>query len=241
MKKKSKTSHKAIKAFAIACILFMAHSLASGRSDSYIRERVVQLTSERGSCSGEQIHTANGGDYILTAAHCRILADKDGTMTVARENGSKLRRRVVAEDGASDLLLLEGLPGLKGLDIASHSRETQEVRTFTHGAALKTYKTEGVLVEDKQINVLIGAIIDDAGQAACEAGGAKMKSLDLGFLKACVMSVTETITTAMIVPGSSGGAVVDSSGSLVGVVSAGGDSLGALVRLSDIHAFLAGY
>jgi len=102
-------------------------------SDAYLRERVVKLQSKRGSCSGEQVRAPSGQDYIVSAAHCIILKDSDNNIQVVKEDGTILMRKVLAEDSDSDLLLIEGLPGLRGLNIAESAAPGQYVKTFTHG------------------------------------------------------------------------------------------------------------
>lgn len=204
---------------------------------------MVKLTSEKGSCSAEQVRAPSGVDYILTAAHCRIL-EQDGMIHATTEDGRQLDRRIIAEDPKSDLMLLEGIPGMQGLDIASKNRAGQHVKTFTHGAGLATYKTEGEIIQDQKLKIIIDVIANAEDEKKCDSQPKYKKiDLDLGWFKAkvCILDVEETITTAMVVPGSSGGMVVDDSGDLTGVVSAGGNGFGALVRLQDIKAFLSNY
>lgn len=200
----------------------------------------MQLRNKEGSCSGEQIHAPSGADYILSAAHCKLIMDKDGNMPIITAEGAKIQRRVIAINETSDLMLIEGVPGLRGLDIAASSYPTESIRTFTHGRAMQTYKTEGVVIEDAEVPILVGIITDVESEAKCKENPTN-KVVTTPFFGFCVAYRTYTVTNAMVVPGSSGGAVVDSAGDLMGVVSAGGDGFGYLVRLSDIKSFLSGY
>lgn len=230
----------------LSCCLLLGYSFGglyaklSGLSDHSIESRVVQLTSKAGSCSGEQVKAPSGQSYILTAAHCKVLESKDGTYTVTNSHGDVIIRKFIEEDDTSDLILIEGLPGVEGLEIAHSAYAKQAIRTFTHGHGFATYKTEGVLVQDYQVEIALG-IADDPANCA----KAKYKIVNVDFLglsvPLCILSVEETVTTAFISPGSSGGPVVDEKGALVGVVSAGGQGFGFLVKLQDIQAFLAGY
>ncbi len=237
MKKPKKNKQK--KRIAIAIIAALCISHFARHSDSWIRDRVVKLVSPEGSCSGEQVRATSGTDYILTAGHCRGL-EVNGSIEAITESGKHIMRRVVAEDTKSDLLLLEGLPGLKGLSIAASSAPKDEIRTFTHGHGMDTYKTEGALIQDEQIMIPLSMISSEEEAAKCV--GDKFAVVPTLFGAYCVIKVTETVTTAMIIPGSSGGPCVDGSGELVGVASAtDGRGLNYLVRLSDIKAFLASY
>ena len=242
-------SNKTVKHYKLAKLtaaLLIAGCLwasCKGRSESWLRHRSVKLTSGRGGCSGEQVRSPHGEDYILTAGHCKVL-EVDGSINVTDEDGTKITRRVIAEDPNSDLLLLEGLPGVRGIDIADSSYAKEHVRTFTHGSLMDTYKTEGELVQNKQVDVIVGMITNSEEAAACVS---KPKNIiyqmppPFDFFTACIMSTMETVSTAPIVPGSSGGMVVDDSGKLVGVASASDEHFYYFVRLQDIKAFLSGY
>lgn len=234
----------AIRLSALAILLTAGCFLALSKSDDAIRARVVKLSSARNMCTGEQVRAPSGVDYILTAGHCRLIADANGYMTVTTEDGKILKRKIIAEDEKSDLLLLEGLPGVQGLDIAQYVYEHQAIRTFTHGSNMVTHKTEGELIETHNVAVPMDLVEDDASAAKCTSQP-KFKVLDLpsifGSIRYCVLSVDEVATTAKITPGSSGGPVVDSSGDLVGVASATDENWGYLVTLKDIKAFIRNY
>jgi S1-C subfamily serine protease len=238
----SSTADLAILGSLFAFLLVVGFSLSGGKSESYLYNRAVKLISIRGTCSGEQVRAPSGIDYILTAAHCLPLA-QDGSITIITEDGRRMQRKVIAEDTRSDLLLLEGVPNLRGLDIADYSLPKEKVRTFTHGRGLDTYKTEGVLIQNIQLPVPLFAITSEGDIARCQMTKHRITDLDFGFMviKVCLLDVQETITTAMIVPGSSGGMVVDANGDLVGVVSAGDGFFGYLVRLEDIRIFIRNY
>lgn len=220
-------------------ILLSLVMLSSSPSDSSLRDRVVLLSSEHGACSGEQVVAPSGKNYILTAAHCLVLAE-DGYIKATKENGEVFFARVIEEDNKSDLLLLEGLPNVTGIHVASNSHRFQELRTFTHGHALPTYKTKGSVIG--QIHAVIPLSPAETPEEEANCNKPKNKLIDLGFFgKICCLDEVATITDALIVPGSSGGMVVDSDGRLVGVVSAGDGIFGLLVTLQDIQRFLSSY
>lgn len=205
-------------------------------ADDYFRKRAVTLLGEEnGFCSGEQVRAPSGKDYILSAWHCKDLA-RDGIITVRTEDGQMLKRKVITIDDNSDLMLIEGLPNLPGLSIAKEHGKHDHVKTFTHGGGLDTWRSDGELIMDKQITVEVPVSIKDCT-------GAKLRPIEMfslfGKYQTCAMVVIETGTTAKIIPGSSGGMVVNDAGELVGVVSAGdGYGIGWLVRLIDVQAFM---
>jgi hypothetical protein len=232
------------KMYIVAALAVLAYMFCGGKSEHSIKSNVVQLTSEHGSCSGESVRAPSGATYVLTAGHCRILATPEGKIMVHTEDGRKLERAIIAEDPESDLLLLEGIPGAKGLDLASRVYEGESIRTFTHGLAFKTYKTSGSLIQETEVRAPLRILETPADEAECKSmKKQKVAELDAIFfqVKVCMLDVMETVTNAMIVPGSSGGAVVDKNGDLVGVASAGDGHFGFLVRLQDIKKFMADY
>lgn len=217
---------------AISCI-------GCNAPEPFIRSRVVLLRSSVGQCSGEQIHVAAGKDYILTAGHCRTLVEQADSKA-SFDDGYKFHPRIVAEDPMSDLLLLSGRPHMYGLEIAKASHRGEHIRTFTHGAGHATYKTEGELIEEVEIAAPVFEITDEKTQAACQYPKTKIVDMQtiFGGAKVCVLSVKDIGSTAVIVPGSSGGVAVNDNGDLIGVCDATNGPFGFLVRLKDIQHFL---
>lgn len=235
-----KNNIEATIAIAVASILVMALVLPENKSsDAYLTKKVIKLLGSRSMCSGEQIKAPSGQNYILTAAHCKGLA-VNGQISVKTEDGRELSRRIIAEDPHSDLLLLEGIPGMEGIEISKTSKRGDWVRTLTHGNNLDTYKTEGTLIQETLVVVPISIIENERDQDECASMDKYFIAQTL-FGDLCVLKAQEVVTTALIVPGSSGGMVVNSSGQLVGVVSAGDGKFGYLVRLIDIQNFTSNY
>jgi hypothetical protein len=225
----------------LSALAFLA--VGCGKSESRIRESAVMLKGMLGTCSGEQVVAPSGKRYILSAGHCADLADSFGNIQVLTQDGQKIMRKVIEEDVTSDLLLIEGVPGLPALSIA---RETSQfVRTFTHGNGHALYKTEGEMLETALAQMPVFIIMSPEQRARCntEAPDSKYEIVTIasptGTMNICIISLDETVTSAKIVPGSSGGMAVDSNGDLMGVVSAADGNFGFLVTLDDIKDFLS--
>jgi hypothetical protein len=161
-------------------------------TERQLRNQVVKLISKSGTCSGEQVRAPSGIDYILTAAHCKNLDEGTGSIVVITEQGRIIKRKIIEEDPYSDLLLLEGVPNLVGMNIANSISKTQHVRSFTHGAGLDTYKTEGELIQYMLINIPIKQIEDPDKETGCTDPKHEIQTVDTYiwssdhvFLKSC--------------------------------------------------------
>jgi S1-C subfamily serine protease len=233
------TKKKKVVLSAILALIAYRYVL-SCPSESELMSKSVMLTGKGIECSGQQVKADSGLSYILTAAHCYIIADENGDMNVQTQDGRQLKRKIIAEDPSSDLMLLEGVPGMKGLTVADSLGRFQHIRTFTHGHQKPVYKTEGAVIGTEEIIVPISDITNEDEENKC-VSQSKNKVVDLLIKKICVLDVEETVVTAQIIPGSSGGMVVDDSGQLVGIASATEGYFGYLVPLKDIKAFLFNY
>lgn len=197
--------------FILAFLLLNVTDYYVSTSDSYAKSKTVGLFGSKGQCSGEQITSPHGKTYILSAGHCRNI-EIDGYITVRTETGVVWRQKIVAEDKNSDLLLLEGIPNMSGLTIAANCPIGGHIRTFTHGGGFPTYKTDGLILG----KIPVSGIKNGKGKYWAA-------------------------TNALIIPGSSGGMIVNDYGELVAVADATDFMLGYLVPLSDIKAFLEAY
>lgn len=207
------------------------------KTDSFIRSQVVLVDSNGFQCTGEQIKAPSGKRFILTAAHCRQ-AEIDGIIDVVSEKKVRYKVKVIVEDDINDLLLLSPIPLADGLDIAKHLYKNQSIRTFTHGDGHDTYQTDGFSIEKKEIAVPVGPITDPK---QCKVGKKRQIVVSdgiFGSVMLCVLKLKLFAMTARVIPGSSGGPILDIYGDLVGVVSATNGLFGYGVPLEDIKRFL---
>jgi hypothetical protein len=219
--------------------LFGPGVLKQATRDSSLPSYVVQLLGvEQGSCSGFHINI-DGKVYILSASHCLVLADK-GTILVQDDNTEEpIPLKILKEDPLSDTILLEPLPGRSGLSLAKNVYYGETLYTYTHGLGYLTYKTEGVYVQDEVIEVPLFPVTEND---VCDTSIPKLKEgiMDMFIfqMKVCFLVENTMVTTAFIVPGSSGGVVTNKYGEVVGLVSAGGQGFGYLVTLSALKSFV---
>ena len=200
-----------------------------------IRDSVVMLLGA-GQCTGVQVTAPSGKNYILTAAHCKFMAI-GGAFAVIDERGRSNLRSIIAEDGPSDLLLVEEAPHLPSLPVTDHLRRGDRLRSFTHGAGLPTYETQGVMIDVSQVTVgPVEAVDSKEAEAAC--AGPKYSIQPVKKDRFCMMQTVQSVTTVLLVPGSSGGPIVNEDGELVGIASSIDPPFSYVVNLGDIIRFL---
>jgi len=238
---KPRSVWKSLYPFYIFVLLVSSYCLSScsnSNIDKIIPTKVVQLISEQGTCSGEQVKAPSGKSYVLTAAHCKGIG-KDGVFKAKDDNNGISFLHLIAEDDASDLLLLEGLKDVDGLPVADDVKPGQTIHTYTHGSSLDTYKTSGVVIQEKEASVPMHPVFTQEEIDRCQASKKSVFVPILPTFGQCVMYTPFNFSTAFVAPGSSGGPVVNSGGELVGVVSASGNGYSLFVTLKAIKLFLS--
>lgn len=210
------------------------------KDEKYIRDRIVKITNSEGQCSGVIVKANSGKNYILTAAHCALLF-KDAPATVEFEDKVVSKEMIIKEDERSDLLIVSLSRDIDGLKIADKIKVYEHVHSSTHGLGMPTYRTDGDYIGDRLIEVPLGPA--DTIEQVLGCVSPKQKVHDFVFygmpIRVCFMSTVQQITTAHIVPGSSGGAMLNDAQELVGIVSTSeGDMFGNTVTLHDIQEFM---
>ena len=106
------------------------------------------------------------------------------------------------------------------------------------------HKTEGELMGYQEVDIAVSQIENAYQEAKCillPKNQAINVDTPFGSVELCMMVLNETAVTASIVPGSSGGMMVNDAGQLIGVASCTDSHFGYFVTLNDIKAFLSGY
>jgi hypothetical protein len=227
---------KKLVSLVIAIVCFT--SVACSPSRRYIEHRVVHLVSSNGSCTGTQIRAQSGKDYILSAGHCADLQNQRAQILVVTDSGDMLSRAVLDVNLELDLMLLEGIPGMKGLPLADSAMKGQEVISYTHGHGLPIYSARGILgdVGPAQIAELIGSPMEFF---QCMVGGGNpVSDGEQGY---CVKSYMLRASSMPLLGGASGGAILNMRGQVIGVAESQDEHThdGFLVDIKEIKSFLA--
>lgn len=206
-------------------------------TDSYVRDRVVMLRGNHILCSGIQVKAPSGTVYTLTAAHCLKLVENGKTLSTD-EYGNASTIYFVSIDEEHDLMLLSSA-NHKSINVADDIYTHQHIHTMTHGHGYPSYRTDGEILSEQVLKVMKFPILNEEDEKSCKVSSYQQKE-DTIFGPVCVITMNLQMTSAYVVPGSSGGAVLNSAGELVGIVSCGDGSIfSGVVPLLDIQLFLA--
>lgn len=219
-----------------ACILaFMLihRGMVIKASDSYVRQRVFQLRGEKGACTGVQVKAPSGMVYMLTAGHCMAILGADHSAMSTDEDGTQKRVFMMDIDEDMDLMLMSPAT-TASIDIARNVHYHESIHTLTHGLTMPTYRTDGEVLQEQDVDVAYKSITTLEQLMACERPALTGEGV------VCVKTLSEQMTSAQVYPGSSGGPVLDASGDLVGIVSIGSTNtiFSGMVPLHLIHDFI---
>lgn len=253
-------------AAAIAAIAVKAPELR----DAWLRNKVgsksyIMFEPGIGSGTGFMVKAPSGKSYLLTNDHVCDASTDGAHLSVMDDNGEFIPRSILHRSEKTDLCLLEGMPGVEGLTVSTSPPDKGDsLAAVGHPAGYLTTMTKGTLIMSKDIEIPEGYISIKMGSAPeelipQELGGMlesecdkpknkvlvqKRDFLGLEYVVKVCMNVTKNayFTTILAQPGSSGSAVVNGWGQVIGVLFAG-DSFGwsMLVSQEDMQDFLKKY
>ena len=207
-------------------------------SDRHLRYTVYKLFADSGSCTGVKVFAPSGKAYVLTAGHCASLL-KDGTVKATTEDGVEYTLNFIEEDPYSDLLLLSAPVDGPAVSVAKQLERHEHVHTLTHGRGYPTYRTDGEAVATDVTTVPTLRLTNPNDIVKCSSPKYTIITTPFGD-RACAVVTVQLISTASLIPGSSGGPLFNAEGQLAGIASATDDKFAAFVTLSDIGSFLKG-
>lgn len=210
-------------------------------SDEFVRRTVVKLDNpKKGSCTGEAVRAKSGKVYTLTAAHCREILNNDKTITAIREDGSKFTAKLVMYDAGIDVMLLTS-PETIALPMAKGIYRHEKVHSITRGGGHDSFREDGEYMEEILAHIPTGLINEMADRTKC-LREPNHTIIDTFMGSLCVAHMKEIVTTMHVTPGSSGGAVLNDAGEVIGVVSAGQeDGLSLIVPYRLLSALMERY
>lgn len=193
----------------------------------YQQNRILQLEGNNIGCTGTEVVAPSGKVVTLTAAHCQKQI-ADNHIGFIDESLSRGSLSVVAIDERLDLMLLEGTNKQLGFEVARKLAINDPIHTMTHGWSMPAYRTDGMVIG---VNL-------EVDPPVCKS------SVDIAGFKLglnCSVPPKRTVTTAWVLPGSSGGPLLNEDGDLIGIVYALTGPFSYSVGLDDIKDFLKGH
>lgn len=224
--------------------LYSAAMLVPWKNKPPVKNEVVKIYSKLGSCTGVEVRGfLTGNIYTLTAGHCDALFigddhDQNVPVYAQTQDGEVIRIYEILEDPKSDLMLLTSA-GNDSMPVAKKVIYGEHIYTLTHGAGFPAYRTDGELLQKAQVVVGLFPLNSDLADKWCSSMSKYVKTADILGLPVCALDVQENYATAWIVPGSSGGPMIDDDNHLIGIATATGGQFSAWVTLEDIQRFLA--
>src|ERR1051325_3963011 len=233
--------------------------------DAYLRQavgsKVYKITTDdqQGAGTGFSVKVPSGQTYIVTNSHvCNGVleaASVPGTVLVVNGQGA-MRRRVIAISDKTDLCLIEGLPGVDGLSLASESDIGDNLTSFGHPLLEPLTSAKGEVIAKTDLQIL-DYVMKSGNEELDGPLGAKDGKCDLPKNKIeeqTVMGMSETgliiakiklcttipksvyQTNMVLYPGNSGSPAVNALGHVVGVVFAidGRTHYGYIVNFKDL-------
>lgn len=193
-------------------------------SDNWVRNRVVLLEGLDGLCTGFQVVSPKGKIFTLTAKHCLGLAF-NGTMIAVNEAGRPYSIKVIDVSKTADIMILSGDSDAPSLLIAATLSQHSPVHTVTHNDGKPAFRSDGEVV-------CWTPVVTDKQDR--RSGCSEFRTLP-------PESGTLTVTNLFVLPGASGGPLLDDHNEVVGVVSRiDGMGFSYHVSLRDIHLMLQG-
>lgn len=230
-----------------------------------VASRVVEVVGAKdsGGGTGFQVQAPSGVTYIVTNSHVCEYALKEAkskNLLLVKKGDHYMKRRVYEISDKSDLCLIEGWPGMSGLNLGSEVSISDLVMAIGHPLLGPTTMTVGevtaftnvemvhhIMKSNKKTDKMFGASDEPCDQPKNEIRKEQFMLfgvIPLGEVKMCLVKETHSIQTNVVIfPGSSGSPLVDRWGQVVGVVFAADDNSnwGLAVDLAHLREFLADY
>jgi S1-C subfamily serine protease len=181
--------------------------------------KVVSPQTDESGGTGFAVKGASGEDYIMTNRHvCGV--GTAGLVKIKFHDGTFLYKRIKHIDKVHDLCLIEGVKGLKPLDIGKDLGVGEFLYVVGHPALRPLTVSSGEYIGREDIE--LAAEVET--REACSGRVLELPPIyrfiyGVEFL--CLLKYESMVTTAVIYGGNSGSPVVNRWGQLIGVAFAG--------------------
>lgn len=197
-------------------------------SDEAVRDNVVQLTNADGSsCSGIKVTAPSGKHYVLTAGHCFGLAYPLPDITA----------NPLTEVFSTPVMIIQAL-SIEGKNV--EYLKVLAVDVSYDLMLLESGTNTGVrIADDSYIRENVHTVTHGAGMPLYRTDG---EIVTVNWRAGNPFFFTKTLVTARILPGSSGGPLLNENNELVGICTHGDGTefFGYFATLTQIKAFLKG-
>jgi S1-C subfamily serine protease len=208
-----------------------------------------------GGGTGFAVQAPSGQSYVVTNSHVcegvlRQTADPAANQVIVVTPTGPMVRRILQNSDTTDLCIIEGIPGVTGLQLGEMLMNGEFAFVVGHPLLRPLTVTRGEIVGKMDVTILDHFMEDGEDDAKCSKPKNLILHTEIDFfgiikipVKVClVITKAATMTTATIFPGNSGSPLVDWMGNIVGVAFASDNTnWGIAVSLSDLRSFLSHY
>lgn len=242
---------------AIKVTLLMGYLAMNGQQihDDYVFEstsksvvRLLNPLNHGSGGTGFAVRTPAGEEFTLTNSHVCEIANRIGYIDAQFPNQDRYIRLTVLEKAPfTDLCLLDPVPGLSPLKIASDVSLNETVTVVGFPFLMPISPSKGKLISRQIVSVLYAINVTKE-----ECSGETFQFVDtssdifmafMGIKSLCFRHIDSYYSNIITYPGNSGSPVVNYWGNVVGVLFAGDNRTnhGFIIPIDQIKKFLKVY